>query len=151
DVSLTIVGLGNFEAKLKKLCTKYGLDSMVSFYGYCPNEKLSSIYQDHDVFILPSLAESFGIVFLEAMACGLPVIGGLTGGIPAIISEENGILVEPWEVDEIKKSILIMKDQPAVRKEMEGNNRKKVLEHYSWHKVAEMYQNTYRGKAPGIA
>ena len=44
-----------------------------------------------------------------------------------------------------------MKDQPAVRKEMEGNNRKKILEQYSWHKVAEMYQNTYRGKAPGKA
>jgi len=151
DVSLTIVGMGNFEVQLKKLCVKYGLNGMVRFFGYCPNEKLSSIYQDHDVFVLPSLAESFGIVFLEAMACGLPVIGGFTGGIPSIISQENGILVEPREVNEIKKSILVMKDQPAVRKEMEGNNRKKVLEQYSWLKVAEMYQNIYRGKAPGKA
>jgi len=144
DFSLTIVGLGNYETQLKKLCESYSLQSVVQFHGYCPNEMLPAMYQDSDVFLLTSLAESFGIVFLEAMACGLPVIAGRTGGIPAIISEENGILVEPKVIEEIKTAILTLRDKPEVRKQMGLINRRKVLKHYSWRRVAEMYQDVYQ-------
>ncbi len=143
-ISLTIVGIGNYEKKLKRMCETYGIQSSVKFFGYCPNEKLNSLYRESDVFILTSLAESFGIVFLEAMASGLPIIGGRTGGVPAIVSDENGILVEPTSVAEIKNAIVEMKNNPEMRREMALQNRRKVLDQYSWQGVAEMYQEIYR-------
>jgi glycosyltransferase involved in cell wall biosynthesis len=143
DISLTIVGTGNYETHLKRKCEEYGLQDVVNFYGYCPNEKLPMLYHYSDVFILTSLAESFGIVFLEAMACGLPIIGGRSGGIPSIVSDENGILVEPKSVSEIKNAILKIKNNPGIRREMALRNRKKILEHYDWKNVAEMYKKIY--------
>lgn len=144
DISLTIVGVGSYEKKLKRMCETYGIRSSVEFFGYCPNEKLISLYHESDVFILTSLAESFGIVFLEAMASGLPIIGGRTGGVPAIVSDENGILVEPTSVAEIKNAIVKMKNNPDMRSAMALQNRRKVLDQYSWQGVAEMYQKIYR-------
>jgi glycosyltransferase involved in cell wall biosynthesis len=143
NISLKIVGLGNYETELKKLCKHYSLESVVSFHGYCKNEELPLVFRDSDVFILTSLAESFGIVFLEAMSCALPIIGARTGGIPGIVSEENGILVEPTDVAKIKKAILKMMHQPELRKEMGQMNRKKMIEQYSWRHVANMYLNIY--------
>ena len=149
DISLTVVGVGKYEKKLKKMCEECGLQSVVHFYGYCPNEKLPSLYHESDVFILTSLAESFGIVFLEAMASGLPVIGGRTGGVPAIVSAENGILVEPTSVKEIGNAIVKMKENPGMRRDMAVRNRQKVLEQYSWERVAEMYNRIYGKHAYG--
>jgi glycosyltransferase involved in cell wall biosynthesis len=150
DISLTIVGTGNYECRLRKMVEEYGLQSSISFFGYCPNEMLPSLYNNSDVFILTSLAESFGIVFLEAMASGLPIIAGRTGGVPAIVSEENGILVDPGSVPEIMNAIIEMKNNPKKRKEMAIRNRKKAMEQYSWQKVAEMYQEIYRNPVPSL-
>lgn len=143
NISLKVVGLGNYETELKRLCKHYTLESAVSFHGYCKNEELPLVFRDSDVFILTSLAESFGIVFLEAMSCALPIIGARTGGIPGIVSEENGILVEPTDVEKIKQAILKMMHQPELRKEMGQMNRQKMIEQYSWQHVADMYLNVY--------
>jgi spore coat protein SA len=77
------------------------------------------------------------------MSCALPIIGARTGGIPGIVSEENGILVEPTDVEKIKKAILKMMHQPELRKEMGQMNRQKMIEKYSWRHVADMYLNIY--------
>ncbi len=144
NISLEIVGLGNYEAELRKLCKHYSLESVVAFHGYCVNEDLPRIFRNSDVFILTSLAESFGIVFLEAMSCALPIIGGDTGGIPGIISEDNGILVQPTDVNDIKNAILRLMHEPDLRKKMGQKNRQKMIEKYSWRHVAEEYSNVYR-------
>jgi glycosyltransferase involved in cell wall biosynthesis len=89
------------------------------------------------------MAESFGIVFAEAMACGLPIIGGRTGGVPDLVKEENGILVQPGNIEEIKKAIESMQASPAKRKLMGDKNRAKVVNHYSWQSVAEKYMLNY--------
>jgi L-malate glycosyltransferase len=148
DIELTIVGRGNYESNLKRICRVHELERKITFHGYCTNEMLPRIYQEHDVFILTSLAESFGIVFLEAMACGLPAIAGRTGGIPDIISEENGILVEPTDIDEIRDAILKMQENPELRRQMGYKNRHKVLDSYSWRNVAMMYQDIYHSTSP---
>ena len=142
-IKLLIVGTGNYENILKKKCSELGLDDAVSFYGYCPREKLADLYNKADVFILPSLAESFGMVFVEAMACELPIIGGRTGGVPELIKNENGILIEPGNIEEIKEAIMKMWDSDTLRLKMGKDNRKKVLEHYSWKSVAGKYLKLY--------
>jgi glycosyltransferase involved in cell wall biosynthesis len=144
DITLLVVGTGSYESYLKKMCHKLGLDNVVTFYGYCPREKLPELYNKADVFILPSLAESFGIVFAEAMACGLPVIGAKTGGIVDLVHSENGILVEPGNIKQIKEAILQMKQSKELRMATGRANRTEVLEHYSWKNVALKYLSIYR-------
>jgi len=143
NISLLVVGTGSYENALKELCTKLGLDGIVKFHGYCPREELYKLYSKADVFILPSLVESFGLVFAEAMACGLPVIGGRTGGVPELIKDENGILVEPGNVDEIKMAIVKMKDSQEMRLRMGKTNREKVSKYYTWSSIASSYLQVY--------
>lgn len=143
SIELLIVGLGPFEVELKRLTQQLGLGERVQFYGYCPRDQLTMLYNKADVFILPSLAESFGLVFAEAMACGLPVIGGRTSGVPELVVSENGILVEPGNIDEIKVAIEKMRDSRKVREEMGVVNRGKVVSQYSWTRIAMAYHKIY--------
>lgn len=143
-IRLLIVGTGNYEAYLKKLSTSLNLDDVVTFYGFCRRTKLPKLYNQNDAFILTSMAESFGIVFAEAMACGLPIIGGETGGVPDLVKFNNGILVHPGNVEEIKNAILEFKSSPERRKSMGERNREKVVHHYSWRNVSLRYLETYK-------
>jgi glycosyltransferase involved in cell wall biosynthesis len=143
DITLLIVGTGSYELHLKQVCHEFGLDDVVSFNGYCPRERLPKLYTKSDVFILPSLAESFGIVFVEAMACGLPIIGGKTGGVPYLVKEENGILVEPGNVTEIKEAIVKIKGSIELRRSMGQRNREKVVKDFKWNSVASKYVKVY--------
>ena len=145
-ISLLVVGTGNYEKELKKMCKNLSLSNTVTFYGFCPPKELLMLYHKCDVFILPSLAEAFGNVFAEAMACGLPIIGSNIGGIPDLVDKENGILVEPGNIDEIKNAILKMKVSKEMRIKMAEANRKKILECYAWEKIAKMHLSVYQRK-----
>jgi len=144
DIKLIIIGTGNYESFLKKLCEKLKLNDVVHFRGYYPREKLPELYNDADVFILPSLAESFGLVFAEAMACGLPIIGAKTGGIVDLVKKENGILVEPGNIQEIKEAIKQMKFSSEMRNGMSKKNRDKIVKHYRWEGVSQKYLQIYQ-------
>ena len=144
DVKLLVVGTGSYESHLRQLARELRLEDQVTFYGYCSQEQLPQLYNQSDCFILPSMAESFGIVFAEAMASGLPVIGGKTGGIPDLIKDENGILVEPENIEQIKTAIIRMMSDPGKRSAMGKANRERVLAHYSWKRVAERYVAIYQ-------
>jgi glycosyltransferase involved in cell wall biosynthesis len=77
------------------------------------------------------------------MSCALPIIGGMTGGVPELVKKENGILVEPGNVERIKKAILEMKSNPERRNKMGERNRIKMVKQYSWFTIAEQYQSIY--------
>jgi glycosyltransferase involved in cell wall biosynthesis len=89
-------------------------------------------------------SEAFGNVFAEAMVSGLPIIGSTLGGIPDLISEENGILVEPGNVGKIKQAIVTMKDSSNLRRIMGEANRNKILTHYNWKRIAKKYVEVYK-------
>ncbi|MBC2717011.1 MAG: glycosyltransferase family 4 protein [Desulfobacteraceae bacterium] len=146
DISLLIVGTGNFETQLKKICKDLSLEGVVTFYGFCNPQVLPELYAKYDVFILPSLAEAFGNVFAEAMACGLPVIGTNIGGIPDLVGKENGILTRPGDIDQIKHAIVRLKKSEMLRTQMQLANRKKIIEQYSWKRVANQYITIYQGE-----
>ena len=140
---LLVVGTGRHESELKKVATSLGLTGRVTFHGYCPRPELPRLYREADVFVLPSLAESFGMVFAEAMACALPIVGGRTGGVPELVREENGILVQPGNVEEITEALRTLIRDPELRRRMGQRNREKVVESYSWQSVAERYLERY--------
>ncbi len=145
NIRLLIVGTGNYKQALEKLCSDLGLNGRVEFHGSCPRLELTRLYNGADLFILPSLAESFGMVFAEAMACGLPVIGTRTGGIVDLIThQEGGLLVEPANVEEIQEAIILMKNSPELRLEMGRKNREKILRDYCWDNIASQYADVYK-------
>jgi len=144
SIKLLVVGTGSQENHLKNLCKDLHLNNAVEFYGYCPRERLPQLYDKSDVFILPSLAESFGMVFVEAMASSLPIIAAKTGGVVDLVKKENGILVQPGNIEEIKKAIVTMKNSYDMRVTMGKANRKRVIEHYSWKSVTQKYLEIYQ-------
>ena len=149
EISFLIVGTGNYEEELKKLCKELSLDNSVLFYGFCHPQKLHKLLVQNDVFILTSLAESFGMAFVEAMACGLPIIGADIGGIPDLIGKENGILVAPGDINQIKGAILKIKKSKQLRIQMSRANIEKMMEYYNWKSVTKQYIAIYQGEEDG--
>jgi glycosyltransferase involved in cell wall biosynthesis len=142
-IELLIVGSGNYEGQLKRLVHELDLEKSVRFYGYCLREKLPDLYNTACAFILPSRAESFGMVFVEAMACGLPVIGAKTGGVVDLVDEDCGILVDNDDVEQIKQAIVQIKQSGKLRHSMGACGQKRAETHFTWEAVADRYEQIY--------
>lgn len=112
DVVLLIGGKGELAPSLQKLISQLNL-KRTSLVGYIPDEQLHSYYQASDLFITPSLdLEGFGLVTLEAMACGLPVLGTPVGGTTEILREVLPDFILPgFEVEQIAQGIIDKMDQ----------------------------------------
>ena len=96
DVILVIVGSGPLKEPLQRKTRELGLEGKILFIGQKKHEEIPVWMNACDVFVLPSLCESFGVVIIEALACGKPVVATRIGGIPEIIIDKGfGILVEP--------------------------------------------------------
>lgn len=103
---LTIVGDGPELANLKKLSSKTGLSDDIEFKGELPHEQVLSEMRDADLFVLVSSPETFGLVYLEAMASGCITIGSKGEGIDGfIVNGENGFLVEPGSTEALKVTL----------------------------------------------
>jgi glycosyltransferase involved in cell wall biosynthesis len=99
ELILQVIGKNQNIGRMKKLAGKLGVMDSVEFIGWIPPEKIKTYYRKASVFVMPSLMEGFGLVFLEAMAQGLPVIGGNVGGTLELIKDgKNGFLVNPGDV-----------------------------------------------------
>lgn len=108
-IKLTIIGSGKEENRLKKMVTTLNLSQKVNLIPAQPQIKLREYYNKFDVFIFPSenVSESLGLVGLEAMACGVPVIGSNIGGIKTyLIDGYNGILFENNNINSLSESII---------------------------------------------
>lgn len=102
DIKLVIAGSGPEYSRLKKLVSRLGMQEQISFYGQADRNEVLKLMQESDCFVLSSTFETFGVVVIEAMSCGLPVIATRSGGPESIISSEKlGILCD---IDEIKLS-----------------------------------------------
>lgn len=116
DNTLTVLaGDGELFSEMNELAQKLNLKDTI-FIKNRPHEVLRKLYSIADVSLVPSRSEAFGLVVIEAMACGAPVIGANSGGIPDIITEETGILFEPENYEE-----LAIKIKQALNKEITFN------------------------------
>jgi N-acetyl-alpha-D-glucosaminyl L-malate synthase BshA len=113
---LLLVGDGPEVGKVSKLVNKLGLHDQVLFLGR--QENLEELYSISDLMLLLSEKESFGLVLLEAMACGVPCIGTNVGGVPEVIEEgRTGFICNLGDIDEIAaKAIYILSDQDLHKK-----------------------------------
>lgn len=107
NVHYILVGKGEDRTRIEELIEKLKLKDCVTLAGFIPDKQLSDYYNLCDVFAMPSKREGFGIVYLEALACGKPVIGGnQDGAVDALCNGELGVLVDPDNVEEIAESIV---------------------------------------------
>ncbi|MBN2239584.1 MAG: glycosyltransferase [Dehalococcoidales bacterium] len=107
DVLCVIVGHGPQESNLEQQINQHGLNDVVTLSGAHPHQQIPVWMNACDLFVLPSLQESFGIVQIEAMACGKPVVATRNGGSDEIIlSETHGLLCEPADKTDLANKIL---------------------------------------------
>ena len=118
-VRYLVVGVGPDLPRLQELTARLGVESRVSFLGRLPFSEIVELYSMADLFVLLSReelpdVEGFGLVFLEAAACGLPSVGGRSGGIPEAVEDgRSGWLVDPSNTHEIAATIIDLLESPA--------------------------------------
>jgi rhamnosyl/mannosyltransferase len=119
DADLTIIGQGTLEKKLKKLATRLGLTDKVKFLPPLSAVRLGRVYADCDIFVLPSVekAEAFGLVQIEAMAYGKPVINtNLPSGVPHVsLAGISGLTVPPKDVPALARALQKLIDDEKLR------------------------------------
>lgn len=105
------------------------MDDIV-FSGYVPNNDLPAIYSQANLFLYPSLRESFGIPLLEAMACGTPIITSNTSSMPEVAGNA-AVYINPFEADELANAIMELTDNNEKKQELILNGKKRV-EQFTW-------------------
>jgi glycosyltransferase involved in cell wall biosynthesis len=106
DLKYIIAGEGDDRGRIEAMIDNHGLQDCVVLSGYVPDEELADHYNLCDVFAMPSKREGFGIVYLEALACGKPVIAGnKDGSVDALCGGDLGILVNPDDIGEIARGV----------------------------------------------
>ena len=137
DVRVAIVGGGPERNRLEKLARDLHQKERVVFYGRQSPERLHRLMAAADVFVLPSWREGFGIVYLEAMALGRPVVGCRGQGISDVIEDGvNGLLVEPRHPDGLAAAIRRVLDDPDGAREMGRQAAELVMSCYTWESSA---------------
>lgn len=151
DALLLIAGEGPYEQHLIKMVDELKLNNCIKFLGYVNNKEKHYLYSCADVFAMPNRelangdVEGFGIVFLEANAYGVPVIGGNSGGAPdAIDNNRSGFLVNPLDINEIASKILLLLKNNKLSSKM-GLYGKKRNKDFTWKKSANKYNEIIRG------
>ena len=135
-----VAGKGSALGTLKELARSLGVDQQVRWLGFVPDADLPDLYRATDLFVLPTreqldrqVVEGFGLVFLEAQACAIPVVGTRTGGIPdAVNPEEGGWLIEQDDVDALTGIFHGLVTNPAVFSEMGRLGRQRVEREFTW-------------------
>jgi len=106
DIHYIIVGKGGDRDRIEQIIQHHNLQNHVTLAGFVPDQDLCSYYNLCDLFAMPSKREGFGIVYLEALACGKPVLGGsLDGAVDALCHGEIGVLINPDNLPEIAEVI----------------------------------------------
>jgi len=122
-----------------------GHTQYVRFTGAVSDSELQILYQACDLFVAPSLYESFGLVYLEAMNYARPVIGCRAGGVPEVIEDGvTGLLVEPAAPMVLAEAITALLRQPARLREMGLVGRERVRDRHTYLRMAADYAEVYR-------
>ena len=140
DVRYILGGRGPDRSRVLQLISELGVTDSVILAGYIPDYDLSSFYNLCDVFAMPSGGEGFGIVFLEALACGKPVIAGNTdGSVDAVLNGRLGVLVDPGNVDEISMALMqvLSKRRPLQILKQPDALRSGVINAYGYKRFVE--------------
>ncbi|NYZ79012.1 glycosyltransferase family 4 protein [Candidatus Micrarchaeota archaeon] len=142
DVKLTVGGGGELTEHYKGIAHQLGLKDNVDFIGQIAESELVKQYNMSELFVLPSTSpaqEGFGIVLLEAMACGVPVVTTDIVGMAEEIEKENaGIVITPTDAESLADAIVI-----GLENKKNGKNARRLAERYNWRIIAKNISEVY--------
>jgi len=142
DVTYLVVGSGEDRARLENIACEKGVRDKVLFAGNVSDEDLMEFYNLSDLFVMATRevsrkVDGFGITFIEANACGRPVIGGRSGGVgDAIIDGVTGLLVDPEDIDEISDAIIKLLIDKEYAERLGKNGLERVGKQLTWERIA---------------
>jgi phosphatidylinositol alpha-1,6-mannosyltransferase len=145
DVQLVAVGEGDDQRWLEQIANGRGVLRHLHFLSGLSYPQIAACYQACEIFALPSRGEGFGLVYLEAMACGKPVIGGAHGGAPEVIDDgKTGYLVQHGDGDQLATSLETLLADPALGREMGARGRERVEKEFRFNVFAKSLKKLLR-------
>lgn len=153
-VRLRVLGDGPERPRLERLAGELGIERRVEFAGFVPADALQRAMEEADALVLPAVydrkgdVEGLGVVLIEAMAHGRPVIGSNAGGIPDIIVDgETGLLVPPDDPLALSLAIERLRSDPSAARAMGARGREWVARQFGWRRITDLLEELYRSLA----
>jgi D-inositol-3-phosphate glycosyltransferase len=152
--SMRLVVSGNADktdemVRLNSLVSKLGIEKKVEFIGTVEHKKMPLYYNAADICVVPSYHESFGLVAVESLASGTPVVASRVGGLATTVKDgETGYLMDEHSAEAIAMHLCLLMSENEIRESMAKAARPSVTK-YDWSNVARMVLRTY-AKLPGI-
>ena len=140
DIELHFIGGGPTLAELKRIVSDKDLSVTVKFLGLVAHDKLPEYLSNAKILVLPSYREGVPNVILEAMACGVPVVASKVGGIPEVVNEDTGVLVQSFNADGIAEAMI-----KALDSSWSANNIRAYAEKFSWDDNVKQLMNMLDG------
>ena len=138
-----VAGVGTYSDELHARVEELGLEDRVRFTGFLHDHELRLHYAAADVAVAPSIYEPFGLVAIEAMACGTPVVVGDTGGLREIVAGGHGLRFTPQDADELADELERVLSDEELATRLVRRGRRRIATRYDWHRVAEATLDVY--------
>lgn len=137
-----IAGKGSFEKQFRQQVADLGIEDVVKFLGF--RKDMPDLMAAADLFVLPSVAEAFGVVFAEAIYLGTPIVATNIGGIPEIVTDGvDGKLVPPADSTAIAEKVADLLNNPSKLKSLSGSGREKVIGRFEFEEMTRKYEAVY--------
>jgi glycosyltransferase involved in cell wall biosynthesis len=141
DAHFVMAGTGDMLPRMIERAAELGIAARFSFPGFVDRERASALYAAADVFVMPSVSEPFGIVPLEAMDRGVPVIVSRQSGVSELIT--NALKCDPWEVERMAELIAAALRYPVLARALSENGRAEVA-NLGWTAAVRRIEAVYR-------
>lgn len=144
NVKCLIIGQGELKQKYKRMVKELKINDKIIFADHVENKELPQYYNLADIFVLPSISrsEAFGLVSLEAMACGKPIIVSNLPG-PRTLVKNNGLIVKVNDSQDLSKKLSLILNNPSMAQKFGEQGRKLVQEKYSWTRAGKRLNQIY--------
>jgi glycosyltransferase involved in cell wall biosynthesis len=152
DLTLLVVGSGDGTDMYRSMASAAGVAEQTVFTGYVDDRALARYYKLASVFAMPSTdrSEGFGMVYLEASAVGVPVVGSDVGGVPyAVRDGETGLLVEPRSADALCRALRTLLDDEALARRLGENGAARASKEFGWRLAGERTEEIFRKACSG--
>lgn len=137
-----IAGKGPLETEFRQRVSELGCDDVIKFIGF--RKDIPDLMSTADVFVLPSVAEAFGVVFAEAIYLGVPIVATKIGGIPEIVTDGvDGILIPPADSNAIANTVADLISNPEKLKSLANKGRDKVIGKFEFEDMTRNYEAVY--------
>jgi len=145
DAHLVVVGTPRGESPVTRTIERLGLQGAVQFVGGVSDDDIVRLYAEAEVAVVPSLYEGFSLPAIEAMACGVPVLGTTGGAIPEVVGADNdtALIVPPGDAGALASKLLLALDDPSLRQRIGAAGRQRALDRYSWQAAAKGTEEHY--------